>query len=436
MIRKRKSKSFVAAISQIMIFVALAMAFVQENDTLLKCLVIICAGYVLEFELTDSVFLIAGLSIYDYAFNWNGAAASFIITLLFVLKMIWSVRLKLSVRCFISLFLLILIELMGDRGYSGSSGEIILALLSGIFIVMATNNINLFNLKLDRALLLFSTSYVTALYCIISRYGTFSSYVNLLFNSSGLYRFGIGNGNVMGGAMSIPLYALMLLSLTICYFFSNIPKPTYQKVLIIAFNAISCLFAALTISRSFFFGLFFIFVGIIYSTNNKNVKKSMRFLLLAFFTIAVLVFFAGDIVDQSLSRLMNRVENANDASGGERFGIWGNALTYLLSNPLNLLFGFGACSYSVMDGVTAGMHNLLLDILMSWGIVGLAIILYSVIKVLKCKKEKYSMIPFYAFSAFSLTALRSYSIKTWSFLLITLLVVTACNKNRNEGIVR
>lgn len=432
MIKIDKSKC--GLIFQILLHFLFALSFIIDSNPLLMAVIIGACIYTAIFDLEDSLLLLAGISIYDYAFNINGAAASYLVTIVFILKVIVKARYSFTKKHLASLFIIAILEIFGDLGYSGSSGEVVLALLSAVLFILCAYKTHLFSFDLFRVILLFAASSIAAIVCIISRYEGLSNFIKLLFTSTALYRFGIGNANVMGGAMGLPLYASMLLSLTIVFAYST-PRENRQlwkTILLIVLNAIECFFAILTISRSFYLCLAFILLGVLYTSYRRKKKISIKIAGIILLALIALVIFGGNILEKAFSLLQNRVLGDTDAAG--RFPIWGKALLYLLESPLNLLFGFGACSYSTMEGVTAGAHNLILDLLMSWGIVGCATVTIPVVRILRSTKESYTIIPFLAFFGFSLMALRSYSLKTMTFLLISLFVISSLKKDEEETV--
>jgi hypothetical protein len=109
-----------------------------------------------------------------------------------------------------------------------------------------------------------------------------------------------------------------------------------------------------------------------------------------------------------------------------------------------VLFGGGAINYvnwnnfDSDNNILAGAHNLVIDIVMSWGVVGF-ICFFGFLALLFIRNFKkygfgnfYYYLPLIAFIAFSMTALRTTSLRTYSFLLVSIACVFTLSKRRED----
>jgi len=426
---KEKSSFFKNLLIQIVLFVMLGNASIFENNSLLLIVVCLSTIYCLFTSAENLFSFVVGISIFDYAFNINGMNATVIPTGILLIKLLIRNKFVLfkDSGCAICMVTILFCELVGDFSYH-SVGEVFLTIVNVALFLYLITNLELLKVDVYKILIFFASVCLVAIYCMLLMYGNIGEFFNLLFTSSSLYRFGIGDANVMGGAMSLPLYALLLLSVSLSYVLTNKNFGAKKGILIIFLNAVCIFFAFLTISRSLYLGLGAILLAII--LGNKKYNKSMLFKLFIILVIALVIafIFYGDVIIKSISLLFNRI--SSEANEGSRVDIWGNCLSYLVKHPVALLIGCGSCSYPTLDeGLRAGTHNLFMDILMSWGVLGLAsffvLMKYALNKIkISCNRiESMSYIPLYAICAFGLTALRSNSLKTWSFLLVAMLII-------------
>ena len=103
----------------------------------------------------------------------------------------------------------------------------------------------------------------------------------------------------------------------------------------------------------------------------------------------------------------------------------------------------GASNYTVIGAKAgeyfdAGAHNLFIDFLMSWGLVGTVILVAFLARVMKrlqnssSQFSSQSLIPLITYVCFAMTALRSCSLKTWIFLLIAYAFINEAAYRKKE----
>ena len=192
----------------------------------------------------------------------------------------------------------------------------------------------------------------------------------------------------LGGAMGLPIYCLLLLSMLLEDDLEHERSAVYRLVSIL-FMALIGLLGLLTLSRVFLLGLGVLALCFFWMIRKGKAKRVLTICLAGAALIALFwLIFPGEanrLVDSFYLRL-------KDPLGSGRLEIYKDCLLYLLENPLRLLLGNGAFHY-VQIGQTEGYafsamaHNLYLDLVMSWGLFGvLFFVTYLRLMIKRLKK--------------------------------------------------
>lgn len=201
--------------------------------------------------------------------------------------------------------------------------------------------------------------------------GDLARYIDATDN---LTRFGEGVRG-LGGAMTIPLFAVSSLCLLLIL---DIRGERRHQV---ARHFLSLIFIGaglLTISRVFVLGVVILAVALLLVSFTKSGKLGIRVLV----SEGVLALFAWiafrSEVYALLERLGRRTFEAGLLSGREE--IYAEAFVSLREDPVLSLLGRGAMGYVLtaqQEGSPLGQmaHNLLLDVIFSWGFIGAALFL-------------------------------------------------------------
>lgn len=208
-------------------------------------------------------------------------------------------------------------------------------------------------------------------------------------DSSNIYnKFGETTRDI-GGAMGVSLYASVGVAVAsvMAVYSRGIRK------LIYCFSvAFFSYFALMALSRTFFIALA-IAVVVLFLSNLRvdiRIKGAILWKLPVFFFFAVMIInfvLSSHNVLTMFDKLEKIMENISTHSG--RFSIWESIFSFLLIHPLTLLFGGGTNSYMWTDASRDysfngfGAHNLYLDILMSFGIIGCFFLIRLIIQCIK-----------------------------------------------------
>jgi hypothetical protein len=187
-------------------------------------------------------------------------------------------------------------------------------------------------------------------------------------------RFGIKS---VLGSMDVPLYCILLFSLSLNDFLLIKKKPIIYYGVNLFLALFSVIFGSITISKMFFSVslLFFIlyYFGLLFFREKRYVFTLGLAALLALF---LLILFR-DRFASLLSALLARFSSNFFTN---RTSIYQDSFAFLGSRPLGFLFGFGMAGYPASGGsffyytyYTA--HNLYLDVILGWGLFGAFIVL-------------------------------------------------------------
>lgn len=206
--------------------------------------------------------------------------------------------------------------------------------------------------------------------------------------SGSMVRFGY-DLRILGGAMGAPIYSLMAISILVVALASK--KTTLiQKVLMIVIIAGLVVIGISTISRVFLLGAGTLIIVAIAVALRKYVSISYRILIVCLLALMLYVGIYTAIPVSLLEHYAFRVRDSGFLSG--RLDIFLSIFEYMSQNPDAILVGRGL-TYSqigLMDGwaFQALAHNLYLDGLMSWGLVGLTFLAIVFLRFLKrCKAQ-------------------------------------------------
>ena len=178
------------------------------------------------------------------------------------------------------------------------------------------------------------------------------------------------------------------------YFFYTINRLQYKKIVL------GCLIAAITIILTFSRGgILGIVVGLtIQLVTMKDSKRALKLIIFGTLAIIVLMFMGNVFFLNPLQIIQNRFLSLATDGGGSRFQIWTDAFTTFRDNPI-LGIGINAsASYNYEHfGRYVYVHNVILEVALESGLIGLiaflsflASVLFSAKKLLDyCNKYSY-----------------------------------------------
>ncbi|WP_148630490.1 O-antigen ligase [Bacillus sp. E214] len=202
-------------------------------------------------------------------------------------------------------------------------------------------------------------------------------------------RFGEQTRN-LGGAMGIPVYCLLLITMHISYLLNN-PNFRYKQYSYLIILA-SFIVGFLSISRIYLVGLTVILI-LLLMYSFKKPKSIFMFILIVGIMSFIFIINNEEIVVRVLDLFQERIEPGGGSNEhyDVRFKIYEDSFKYLLEHPKALMFGLGINNYAqigLQEGYlfSAWAHNLYIDAILSFGFIGsifIIIILWSFYS--KCK---------------------------------------------------
>ncbi len=420
--------SYLKPIMLAVLFFVMAQALVKDNGSLMTITVMITIGYCMIAKNENIFYILCGMAMFESVFKIGGNVMWFVPLLILAFKLLYRDKFRCNSDAVCSLLLIFCLELLLDFS-NGSMGQLVVNLSAVIFVFIVFSKISI--LKLNAFSIVFSLliGFLAVIYYLLSMYGGIGAFISSFMSAAYAYRFGHSYGDTVGGAMAIPLYTTMLISCGLTCYLKIDKLRFFQKVLILLAVVVSCIFGALTISRSFYTGLIVTIIAILLfkSSDKKHIKSKMLFFVIL--AIAFLYFTEADVINKIFSDLQLRLDRGMEIGSKGRMDIWMSSLGYLFEHPLNMLLGMGSTNYVQIGNETgelfsAGTHNLFIDFLMSWGVVGATVLIIFLIRIYRHLRNNslnfnsQSLIPLITYIFFAMTALRSCSLKTWIFLLI------------------
>ena len=426
----------------LIIYAMLSVALVVNSSLLLSAAVVASLTYVL-FAKIERVFpLICGLSMFETVFGIQGNSMWFLLLLIFCAKALLKSEMRIKAFAFFSCLIVACLELLSDFDTT-SIGQLVSNISCIIFIFCAFSNANNWKIRAFDILFSISCAFFGVISYILFMEGGVAKYIASFMEASYVYRFGHEYGDTVGGAMAIPLYASQIIAVAISFLLLAKNKTLIHKLFTIAIIALALISGAMTISRSFYLcALISLALFVLLRNQSGTVGKIAIPTAVVCFFIAMF-YLESDIANKVFASLQIRWDAGMEEGTAGRMDIWRSCFSYLYNNPWRLLFGSGATNYPQIGeqlGVyfSAGAHNFILDLLMSWGLVGTVLVVCVCITGMRDVIKKienihyHSFVPFFCFFAFSMTALRCNSMKALIFMLMTFVIVNGLNAEGNN----
>lgn len=309
-------------------------------------------------------------------------------------------------KILICFFVVVTIEICNELvvGQFSSLINILCGLFSFFAYLLYFNNNSVKHLSVYEVCLILGC--LSPLIIMLIRGGGIYSYNN----SISYYRFG-QESLLLGGPMGAVIYSSLLIGISL----KNIiikNKFCFNVVILI----IALCLGFLTISRTFLVILFAIFICLLYYfyVSNKSALKKGKNSLIGKKTVVIFIFVTVGIIIFNFDFIINVISKFTVRSAGilndPRIAIAKESLSFLANHPLHLLIGFGSAGYQYLGEVNDLLfsmytHNIFLDVLMSWGIIGMLFLFYSIFCFFKDVKKS------------SLTDMLPYMLPMISFLV-------------------
>lgn len=394
--------------------------------TLLGVIMLICLAFLYSVE--KFFYLMIAIIPFQGHISFFGVAAMPVIAAVIILKLIGEKKYTFGKNVFCSGIIIFGIEFFNDY-FHVSLGSLLAWISIGIVCLYIINYVKIEEMNLFKVSINFGIGVFLA---IIANMGG----QNL--ENGTVQRFGSANIS-LGGAMGIPLYALILTSILIVILL-NYELSFAKKCIIGMVMMLINMFALLSISRAYLLGIATILMCCLISLFTKKGAKSFKLISLILLVIVIVVYFNYDGFLEIVGDFQYRIqEHANDNG---RTGIWISCIEYLKQNWKALLFGEGIFNYTTIgtelnQGFAMSAHNVVLDTVMAFGVAGSVcyVVLFRWYAV-KCKKSLHtkpniiSMMPLITLMIYYMTAGSFRYLKTWLYFMMTIYVMYAYKQGR------
>lgn len=289
------------------------------------------------------------------------------------LKMLMKKSTKISTYLFSSFILLIALELINDFFYV-SMGTFVNVVMPVIYFIVFINYINLKSYNHKKTMIYFIISVVVVIFITsISSGGLIQGIQSSTSMSEA--RFG-ESARKLGGSMAMPIYCLTIISVILSYFILN--KMNLKNKIIVYFTIMITFFIGfLSISRVYLLGLGAIALCLVLSIPTKKFFTIIKLILALIVTSLIFIIYNTELINSIYEFFLMRSTSNGILSVAYdiRFKIYKDCFIYLSKNLKALILGLGINNYGKVganEGYLFSMwaHNIYLDILMSYGVIG------------------------------------------------------------------
>jgi len=422
---------------QTLFYLVLALGSLSGNAMVLTSISIVIIIYFLVSKPYEHFYFLVGFVPFERVATFGGVSAYFIFILISTIKIIIENRnKKYNLTGLFCLLLLCSIEYFTEFGKISNGNFIVLiSTIVYFYFLIQFSDTKYFN-KL-RIIQNICISYVIVIFQVILSYGSFNNFVKMASTDSQIIRFGEEVISI-GGAMGIPLYSVLVISMLLSYYILNPKVNLMTKLWMITMCALALTFGFLTVSRSFILCLSICVFSYSFSLASKQRSRVFRVLLLIGFFGMLLYLFNMDSINNLINSFLYR--ESYDSGIGIRGEIWQSCIRYLDDYPLGYLWGFGIRNYVQIGFAnnllfSAMAHNLYIDTIMSVGIIGMISILFILnvfrVRLKKIFHTKMNFIngtPLFVFMAFGMTALSLNNFKTWFYVIMVIIFTYAIDE--------
>lgn len=415
--------------------------FMEPANVLVATSIVLSLLVILAGDEMAVIYLMLALMPFFNSLNFGGLAAGFVIPLFAIFKMfMYPSYGKGSLGFFIVIFLMV--WFLHDIQY--------LTFASTVFSLLVPYYIfyNICNKKFDKydgyyaMWLVIATTLVALVSVFMVQGGNLDAFLHSSY--AGEMRLGEaatdeGEKNQLGGAMGFTIFTMTIITLLVQMLLTRQYK-LWKKLSILLLISTLFFITFLTVSRVYLLGLgTMIIILILHLLKSKSV-----YVLLTVFVGGLLLsifayLYMSDFWDTVMFNYLGRMEDDGGQSGtGVRGLIYLSCIEYLGENLECLLIGKGNGAYpligaSMHELFSFSAHNIILDALMSFGIIGSLILI--VIYRRAYKKESlrtniswslFRIMPFVVIFVMYQTGSPFLQDKTYPFLMFLILNIIHC----------
>lgn len=387
------------------------------------------------------LYLMIALIPFYGSLNVNGLAFVFILPLFASLKLLLKHFKIIIPSIFVFNLIFLLFWFLNDIQYQSVAATLIrLCFPLYVFCVISFVKLEDYNGYFS-AWLVICSSLIAMFSIFLVQGGNLDSFINASY--AGEMRLGeadvaSGQKNQLDGAMGFPIYTITIITL-IFQMLNYRNFQFYTKCFIIGIALIVFFITFLTLSRVYILGLLtmIIVLSIYYAKHFtiKNIISILFLVLVLFFTVSIL---NPEIITSITESYSSRMEGESD-NEESRLLVYIDCLEYLLSHVKCIIFGEGNRGYIEIGKIehtlmAISAHNVILDGLLSFGLLGCVILYRSYFRVYKLQRTYFNIqldalrvLPLGCILMMYNTSSPFTLDKVWVFLLFLTLNIVHCN---------
>ena len=389
-------------ILSLLALITISLSYLWQMPILSYISIAIVLGMMLMESAVQDFYLLLSIAVPMNGFKLSGIGLSFIFLTISIIKLLMKGQRNLTLSPILTImgFIVIFLTFIHEASYVTIGTTINSVILITYFIVLLTY-LPVQKLNIRYCTLLFFTSLIITQIFAILVTGNLAE----LGDASNIFRLGqkseeFESYDIFGGSMGFPVRTVLLICMSISFFvgkYSKIIKTSLAGIVVIL-----VIITFLTISKVYLLGLGTLVVSLFFVAKSSKARLNIigyliLMLVLGFVLLPQLPYDVDDIVDAFIFR----IGDSRDAEAltTHRSVIYADVITYLTNNFSCLFFGAGKEAYpeiGKMESLAFYMeaHNIILDCIMAYGIVGLALIIalcHSVIVRVRIMNRKYQL---------------------------------------------
>ena len=392
-----------------------------------------------------TLYLMIALIPFYNSLNINGVSAGFVIPLFAIGKLLTFPSRNEKSHLVISMILFLSVWFFHDIQYQ-TFAMTIFSLLVPCFVFLFVLTKDWHEYDGYYAMWLVIATTLIAMVCVFMVQG--GSLESFIYTSyAGEMRLGEANTddgqrNQLGGAMGFPIYTLTIVSLLIQMLMTRRFR-LWQKASCLALIIGSFFITFLTVSRVYILGLATMALLLICHVMRSKSKSAIFGVLLGCSVLFLIASnYLTNYMDIVFNNYLGRMENDGEQGGtGIRGIIYKDCYEYLLNNVECLLIGKGNGAYPLIGAqlhrpFSMSAHNMIIDGLMSFGIIGSVFIFVVYKNIYKKDRNNYGMtwtifriMPLLCIFMMYQTGSPFLQDKTYPFLMFLVLNIIHCTDN-------
>lgn len=438
-----KDKKWLFVIYLIIAALAGASNFMEPANIFVAASIGLSLVVVLAGDDISALYLLIALCPFYASLRIGGLYAGFVIPLLVLVKLFMKPSMKHAPIMGMLSVLFLLMWFFHDFQFVTFANAIFRLLIPAcVFIYICRQKLNEYD-GYFAIWIVIATSLISMICIFLVQGGSLDTFLNASY--AGEYRLGEadvdeGQKNQLGGAMGFPIYTMIIVSLSIQMLMIRQFK-LWGKVLLVGLNIIIFFLTFLTISRVYILGLSTLMVLLfLHMVESRNLKRILGLTFGLIFVYIIAADYLPEYTDGIFESYLTRQAINSDHEGtGIRGAIYEDCIKYLTEDTECFFIGKGSSAYPLYGAkihrlFSWSAHNIMLDALMAFGMIGTIIIISLYTHLYKREKSRtglkkwtfFRIMPFACYFMMNMTASPFLLDKTYPMLLFLILNIVHC----------